>query len=452
MKTSNVKKNKINKIFNKVITAILLFVSLFPLQLKADVVGIVGSGIQTFNESTWLPVTSVIPLTMSGYTFVHGLCVTWNSDDLQYYAAVKTPDTCHLVTVDPLTGICTDIGPMDNDYYSLTYNSDFQQMYCINSSLRLVDLSTGATSSLGGGPFSSDIIAYNYDDGYIYSFPTYNGPLVLEKISTQFPFLSTTIPITGDAFDFFRAVVYRGGNTFIAASDINFPITVNTRAGFTIHTNGVATIVAPTNEIIVGGLGYVDPLLPVELTAFTSTTNSNNVTLNWSTFSETNNSGFDIERAIDNGQLTIDSWTTIGNVIGSGTINEPREYSFTDRNLASGKYKYRLKQIDYNGNFEYFNLSNEVNIGVPNEYTLSQNYPNPFNPTTNLEFGISDLGFVSLKIYDISGKEVMTLVNEQKTPGYYTVSFNGANLSSGIYFYTIQAGDFVSTKKMTLLK
>ncbi|MCB0729178.1 MAG: T9SS type A sorting domain-containing protein [Ignavibacteriae bacterium] len=89
---------------------------------------------------------------------------------------------------------------------------------------------------------------------------------------------------------------------------------------------------------------------------------------------------------------------------------------------------------------------------IPIEFSLSQNYPNPFNPTTNLEFGISELGLVTLKIYDISGKEVMTLVNEQKSPGYYSVSFNGTNLSSGIYFYSIKAGDFVSTKKMTLIK
>jgi len=192
--------------------------------------------------------------------------------------------------------------------------------------------------------------------------------------------------------------------------------------------------------------------LPVELASFISSVNGKNVILNWTTVSESNNAGFDIERAIDNGQLTIDSWSKVGNVGGSGTINEPRTYSFTDRNLASGNYSYRLKQIDFNGNFEYFNLNNEVIVGVPSNFSLSQNYPNPFNPTTNLEFGISELGLVTLKVYDISGKEVMTLVNEQKAPGYYKVSFNGASLSSGIYFYTIQSGSFVSTKKMTLIK
>jgi hypothetical protein len=193
-------------------------------------------------------------------------------------------------------------------------------------------------------------------------------------------------------------------------------------------------------------------LLPVELSSFVSVVTNNDVTLNWSTASETNNSGFDIERAIDNGQLTIDNWSKVGNVNGNGTINEPREYSFTDRNLASGKYAYRLKQIDYNGNFEYFNLSNEVNVGVPSQFELSQNYPNPFNPSTNVEFGISELGFVSLKVYNALGMEVATLVNEVKPAGYYKVSFNGSNLSSGIYFYSIKAGDFVSTKRMTLIK
>jgi hypothetical protein len=200
------------------------------------------------------------------------------------------------------------------------------------------------------------------------------------------------------------------------------------------------------------GADEADIVLPVELNSFSSLVNGSDVLLNWSTASELNNSGFDIERAIDNGQLTTDSWSKIGNVNGNGTSTSGHSYFFTDRNLVSGKYFYRLKQIDFNGNFEYYNLGNEVVIGIPVEFFLSQNYPNPFNPNTNLEYGISELGLVTLKIYDISGKEVMTLVNEQKVPGYYSVSFNGANLSSGIYFYSIKAGDFISTKKMTLIK
>ncbi|MCB0727217.1 MAG: T9SS type A sorting domain-containing protein [Ignavibacteriae bacterium] len=202
----------------------------------------------------------------------------------------------------------------------------------------------------------------------------------------------------------------------------------------------------------IGADEVIDFPLPVELSSFTSSVNGNNVSLIWTISSETNNSGFDIERAIDNGQLTIDNWIMIGHVKGSGTINEPREYTFTDRNLASGKYKYRLKQIDYNGNFEYYNLTEEVFIGVPENFELSQNYPNPFNPTTNLEFGIPELGFVTLKVYDISGKEVATLVNEIKSPGRYNVKFDGSNFASGVYFYKITSGNFSAVKRMFLIK
>ncbi|MBE2190265.1 MAG: DUF262 domain-containing protein, partial [Candidatus Kapabacteria bacterium] len=106
----------------------------------------------------------------------------------------------------------------------------------------------------------------------------------------------------------------------------------------------------------------------------------------------------------------LSKWTKAGFVQSNGNSNEPKDYSFTDKNLSPGKYKYRLKQIDFNGNHNYFDLQNEVNIGIPDKFELSQNYPNPFNPITNLEFGISELGFVSLKVYDVLGKEVKTLV------------------------------------------
>ncbi|MBK8381213.1 MAG: T9SS type A sorting domain-containing protein [Ignavibacteria bacterium] len=130
----------------------------------------------------------------------------------------------------------------------------------------------------------------------------------------------------------------------------------------------------------------------------------------------------------------------------------PQDYSFTDKNLTTGKYKYRLKQIDFNGNFEYFELAEEVSIGIPDKYELSQNYPNPFNPVTNLEFGISKSGFVSLKIYDVLGKELVTLVNEIKEPGYYKIKFDAGNLASGVYFYRMTADDFVALKKFVVMK
>ena len=188
-------------------------------------------------------------------------------------------------------------------------------------------------------------------------------------------------------------------------------------------------------------------VLPVEMNSFSSFVRGRDVTLFWSSEKETNNAGFDIERSTLPG-----SWNKVGFVRGYGNSNSVNYYSYTDRGLQSGKYFYRLKQTDLNGNIEYFNLNNEVNIGIPVKFELSQNYPNPFNPSTNLEFGIPDLGFVSLKVYNASGREVAILVNEVKTAGYYSVSFNGSNMPSGIYFYTLQADNFISTKKMLLVK
>ncbi|MEP7146060.1 MAG: T9SS type A sorting domain-containing protein [bacterium] len=188
-------------------------------------------------------------------------------------------------------------------------------------------------------------------------------------------------------------------------------------------------------------------VLPVELASFISTINKNAVTLNWITASEINNSRFDIERSLVNGQ-----WSTVGSVRGNGTTNSPMNYSFTDGNLNSGLYNYRLKQIDFNGNFEYFNLTNEINIGIPSDYELSQNYPNPFNPATHINFDLPLDGKVSIKLFDISGKEVATIVNEVKTAGYYSINFNASSLSSGVYFYSISANNFTATKKMMVVK
>jgi hypothetical protein len=120
--------------------------------------------------------------------------------------------------------------------------------------------------------------------------------------------------------------------------------------------------------------------------------------------------------------------------------------------LNTGVYDYRLKQVDYNGNFEYFNLNNEVNIGIPVKFGLSQNYPNPFNPSTKINYDLPLDGKVTLKIFDIAGKEVSTLINEFRSAGYYTINFKADNLSSGIYLYILTSNDLVLTKKMLIVK
>jgi hypothetical protein len=196
-----------------------------------------------------------------------------------------------------------------------------------------------------------------------------------------------------------------------------------------------------------------EPEVPVELISFTATLLNNKAQLNWTTATETNNSGFEILRKAQNDN----EWNSIGFVPGFGTTTEPKSYSFTDENITTGTYKYRLTQIDFDGSFTY---SNEIEVEVdftPTEFVLYQNYPNPFNPNTVISYQLPVTSSVTLKVYDILGNEVATLVNEEKQPGVYEVEFNnhsdeGQNLSSGIYIYKLTAGDFISIKKMLLLK
>ena len=199
---------------------------------------------------------------------------------------------------------------------------------------------------------------------------------------------------------------------------------------------------------------YTNAALPVELNSFTSSVTGNNVGLVWSTATETNNSGFEIERKVLSGQSSISNseFQFIGFLEGKGTTTNATNYSFADRGLDPGVYNYRIKQIDFDGSFKYYELNSEVTIESPMDFSLNQNYPNPFNPTTVIKFSIPDKGNVTMKVYDIIGNEVAALVNENKDAGVFEVSFNGEGLSSGIYLYQLRAANFVETRKMTLIK
>jgi hypothetical protein len=192
---------------------------------------------------------------------------------------------------------------------------------------------------------------------------------------------------------------------------------------------------------------YVDHPYPVMINSVNAINSDGNVSIVWSTSTESNNSGFEVQRS------SMDqNWTTLGFVKGAGNSTEPKSYTYEDKNLSSGIYKYRLKQIDFNGNFEYFELPEAVTIGIPDKYFVDQNYPNPFNPATTIAFGIPDAGNVTLKIFDMAGREIKTLVNEFKDAGYYIAKFDGSSLASGTYIYRLESGSFVSAKKMILLK
>jgi photosystem II stability/assembly factor-like uncharacterized protein len=187
-------------------------------------------------------------------------------------------------------------------------------------------------------------------------------------------------------------------------------------------------------------------VVPVELISFTAEVNESLVTLNWQTATEINNLGFEIERSTNN-----KDWAIIGFVRGIGNSESLNHYTFTDNNLGGAtKFYYRLKQMDINGKFEYSNVI-EVEA-IPANYVLYQNYPNPFNPSTKIRYQLSDESKVVIKLYDILGNEVSTLVNEVKQPGVYEVELNAQNLASGTYIYRLVSGGFTETRKMVLLR
>jgi hypothetical protein len=178
----------------------------------------------------------------------------------------------------------------------------------------------------------------------------------------------------------------------------------------------------------------------------TASVSGNNVLLNWVTVSEINNRGFEVERQVNN------LWETVGFVEGKGTSSEFTNYSFEDNYLSSGTYSYRIKQLDFKGAFKYYNLNETIEIGTPLVFELSQNYPNPFNPGTSISWQSPVDSWQTLKVFDVLGNEIVTLVDEYKTAGSYQVSFDASYLSSGIYFYTLISGNISETKKMLLIR
>lgn len=223
-----------------------------------------------------------------------------------------------------------------------------------------------------------------------------------------------------------------------------------------------------------GGIivGSAPSLLPVELVSFSAKAVENGIELNWKTATEVNNYGFQIERQVSNKQSAVGSennpqspsanpeWTKVGFVPGSGNSNSVKEYSFFDNNPAGGLLQYRIKQIDNDGNYKYYSKTTEINFvttgvqekQIPNDFSLKQNYPNPFNPSTSIQYAVSSTQLVTLKVYDVLGNEVASLVNEFKSPGNYEVKFNASNFSTGVYFYKLSAGNFTAVKKLVLMK
>jgi hypothetical protein len=187
-------------------------------------------------------------------------------------------------------------------------------------------------------------------------------------------------------------------------------------------------------------------VIPVELVSFNATVIGSSVNLNWSTASELNNSGFEVQRKSENS-----NWMKIGFVKGAGTTTEHNTYFFSDKSPNQGIVSYRLKQIDFDGTVSYSKVVN-VDFNSPTDFKLNQNYPNPFNPSTTISFSIPRAANVSLTVFNQIGEKIDELVNRGLEAGSYDYTWDASKQSSGIYFYELKTNEFKSIRKMTLIK
>ncbi len=243
-------------------------------------------------------------------------------------------------------------------------------------------------------------------------------------------------------------------------------LTINNSAGATIATpgitvNGILDLVSGvlnnSNPITLGPSGTIQNNggslsipLPVELTSFTAVLQGTSALLNWATATETNNSGFQIERSIEGSGV----WIEVAFVNGAGTSSSPKTYSYEDKNLAPGAYVYRMKQVDNDGASKYYTATMpKVDAGVSNALQLGGNFPNPFNPTTNIQFSVPENGYASLKVYNMLGQEVATLFSGMATAGHFIpATFNASRLASGIYFARLQYNGKSLVQRMLMTK
>ncbi|MEO8167434.1 MAG: TIGR03790 family protein [bacterium] len=226
----------------------------------------------------------------------------------------------------------------------------------------------------------------------------------------------------------------------------------------------MASLLVSWMDVVIGdpktSIVFSPELLPVQLAHFggTFTPQTSAIIFSWRTISEINNYGFVLQQADTGSTNFIDIQNSF--VAGHGTTLIPQQYAWELHTAPAGTHSFRLRQIDLDGT-EHFSdqirvttssLSSVEGGVAVKKFDLAQNYPNPFNPSTHVRFTVAKSGFVSLKVYNVEGREVATVVNEVKSPGEYDTQFNASGLSSGVYYYRIQAGEFVETKRMTLLK
>ncbi len=306
------------------------------------------------------------------------------------------------------------------------------------------------TNTLNPGTFYKDFLIYNQSvSAAIYG----TGKSAKNFTTAGTVNVAATNWITGNSA--YAYINYNGNGNF-SVGDANRFIVVRFNDGtgvkygwINLTVNGDGSQIT-FHKTVYETSGTAAPPLPVELISFSVNIQDNSVQLLWETATEINNYGFEIERG--QGETSENAnWEKIGFVLGNGNSNSPKSYSFIDNQPLNTKAYYRLKQIDYDGTFEYFN-SLEVAAGLPVKANLFQNYPNPFNPETTINFNLNSQTSVKLVIYNVIGEMVDILIDKQMEAGFHSVNFDGGNLPSGTYVYRLEAGDYVQTKKMLLIK
>lgn len=254
------------------------------------------------------------------------------------------------------------------------------------------------------------------------------------------PTKSVETEVTNTLANAWETLVFDFGNQATGTAPINLSYYYNKASIF--FNFGVPGSVAGERTYYFDDVYFGGYVIPVELIGFTANVISNNVSLTWATATETSNHGFEVYR----------DGSKIAFVEGNGTTTEAKSYSYSDNNVANGTYVYELRQIDFNGTVNNSASAEVVVNYTPEGYALFTNYPNPFNPSTTISYQIPVSGYVTLKIFDVIGNEVATLVNEVQGAGMHTFSFDASTLTSGVYFYTIKSGTFSATKKLVLMK
>ena len=322
-----------------------------------------------------------------------------------------------------------------------------------NNNINPNALVSGSGINVNGSPFNTPIITQNEIFGNWWGITIQNGTTVQSGPNPNLGNIENA-DTTDDGLNIFYGNI-QGADTFDVYNNCTNDIYAQNNDWKAYDSTLIETHIFHKVDNNLHGLIKFMPFaasIPVELTSFTGSIIDGNVLLNWTTATELNNSGFEVQKGNHTStSLSMTEWESIGFVQGKGTSTEAHNYSFVDENPAEGKYFYRLKQIDFDGSFEYSNVIEVINNMIL-DFTLEQNFPNPFNPTTKLSWQSPISSHQTLIIYDVIGNEVTTLVDEFRQASKYELNFDASGLSSGIYFYKLSAGKFVETKKMILIK